>query len=286
MLRSQVEQIGTDAGATTIAVALYDYAAETAWSLRGERPFHAASTIKTAVLFGLFDAIERGELPADAELHVRNRFLSAADGEPFRVATGRDANAEVHDAIGGLMPVRDLAFHMITTSSNLATNLLVDLVGVGRVAEALGRHGVRGLELRRGVEDERAWEAGMNNTATADGLVRLYRAVHEEAISAAATEAMAEILLAQQFTSGLPSGLPDGARAAHKTGEISTVTHDAGLVFLPDRAPYAVAVLTEWDAEGDASADARRAAVAEVSRAVYEHVTDGKRVTEREGARD
>jgi beta-lactamase class A len=275
MLRSQVEQIGDDAGAATVAVALYDYEGETAWSLRGERPFHAASTIKTAVLFGLFDAIERGELPADAVLHVRNRFLSAADGAPFRVATDRDANAEVHDAIGKLMPVRDLAYHMITTSSNLATNLLVDLVGVERVGEALRRHGLDGLGVRRGVEDERAWEAGMNNTVTADGLVRLYRALHDEAISAAATEAMEEILFAQQFTSGLPSGLPDAARVAHKTGEISTVTHDAGLVFLPDRAPYAVAVLTEWDADAEVSNDTRRSTVAEVSRAVYAYITDG-----------
>ena len=119
MLHAHIAQVGRDAGA--VAVALYDYATESAWSLRGERPFHAASTIKTAILFGLYDAITRGELPAAATLHVRNRFLSAADGEPFRVATDRDANADVHAAIGRLMPVRDLATHMITTSSNLAT---------------------------------------------------------------------------------------------------------------------------------------------------------------------
>ena len=271
MLHAHIAQIGRDAGA--IAVALYDYATETAWSLRGERSFHAASTIKTAILFGLYDAIERGEWPAAATLHVRNRFLSAADGESFRVATDRDANADVHAAIGRLMPVRDLATHMITTSSNLATNLLVDLLGAERIGEALARHGISGLTVRRGVEDERAWEAGLNNTATANGLVRLYRAIHDAAISEKATEAMEEILFAQQFTSGLPAGLPDDARVAHKTGEISTVTHDAGLVFLPDRAPYALAVLTEWDADSEASADARRAIVADVSRAVYEHLT-------------
>ena len=273
MLRRQVEQIGADAGAADVAVALYDYGGEAAWSLRGERSFHAASTIKTAVLLGLFDAVDRDELPADAVLHVRNRFLSAADGEPFRVVTDRDANADVHRSIGRLRPVRDLAYHMITTSSNLATNLIVDLLGAERITAALARHGIDGLAVRRGVEDERAWEAGIINTATASGLVRLYRAIHDEAISASATRAMEEILLAQQFTSGLPAGLPDAARVAHKTGEISTVTHDAGLVFLPDRDPYILAVLTEWDAGSDASADTRRAAVADVSRAVYEHVT-------------
>lgn len=280
MLRTQIAQIADDAGAATVAVALYDYASETAWSLRGERRFHAASTIKTVVLFGLFDAIERGALPERAVLHVRNRFLSAADGEPFRVATDRDANADVHDAIGRLLPVRELAHHMITTSSNLATNLLVDLLTVEGIRDALDRHGLAGLYVRRGVEDERAWEAGVNNTVTANGLVGLFRAIHDGAISGAATEAMEEVLFGQQFTSGLPSGLPDdirdGARVAHKTGEISTVTHDAGLVFLPDRRPYALAVLTEWDAESEISNDARRATVAEVSRVVYDHVTEAE----------
>ncbi len=278
MLRSHIAQIGQKAGAEAIAVALHDYDGETAWSVRGDRPFHAASTMKVAVLFALFDAFEQGTLPEDAVLHVRNRFLSVSDGTPFRVGTDRDANADVHAAIGKLLPVRDLAYHMITTSSNLATNLLVDLLGVEAIQGSLARHGIEGVAVCRGVEDEKAWEAGLNNTVTANGLVALFRAIHDIALSESASEGMREILRAQQFTSGIPSGLPDSVRAdvAHKTGEISTVTHDAGLVFLPDRAPYAVAILTEWAAESEASADARRATVAEVSRAVYEHLTDGE----------
>ncbi|MEP0546068.1 MAG: serine hydrolase [Rhodothermales bacterium] len=273
MLQTQIAQIGREAGAETIAVALHDYDGETAWSLRGDRPFHAASTMKVAVLFALFDAFERGTLPASAVLHVRNRFLSAADGAPYRVATDRDANADVHAAIGRLMPVRELARHMITTSSNLATNLLVDLIGVEPIRTALAEHGVEGIDVVRGVEDETAWEAGLNNTVTANGLVALFRAIHEATISDDATEGMKEILFAQQFTSGIPNGLPDDAKVAHKTGEISTVTHDAGLVFLPDRAPYALAILTEWDPETAPSADARRATLADISRAVYDYVT-------------
>ena len=270
MLRNTIVQIGREAGVEAIAVALHDYDGETAWSLRGDRTFHAASTMKVAVLFALFDAFERGTLPASTVLHVRNRFLSAAAGAPYRVATDRDANADVHAAIGRLMPVRDLARHMITTSSNLATNLLVDLVGVEPIRASLAEHGIEGIDVVRGVEDEKAWEAGLNNTVTANGLVALFRVIHDAAISDDATEGMMEILFAQEFTSGIPSGLPDDAKVAHKTGEISTVTHDAGLVFLPDREPYTLAILTEWDPETAPSADARRATVADISRAVYE----------------
>ncbi len=282
MLRKQIERIAGDAGAEAVAVAFYDYASDAAWSLRGDRPFHAASTIKVAVLFALFEAFEQGALPPDAVLHVRNRFLSVVDGEPYRVGSERDGNGDVHAAIGRLMPVRDLAYHMITTSSNLATNLLVDLLTPEAVAEALERRHITGVRFLRGVEDEKAWEAGLNNTVTADGLVRLFRAIHDGTPSAEAAEGMRAILFEQQFRSGIPGGLPDEVRddasIAHKTGEISTVAHDAGLVFLPDRAPYALAILTEWDPDADASADDRRATVAAVSGVVYEHLaeaTDG-----------
>ena len=94
MLRKQIEQIAADAGAGVVAVAFYDYASDAAWSLRGDRPFHAASTIKVAVLFALFEAFEQGALPPEAELHVRNRFLSAVDGEPYRVGSDRDGNGD------------------------------------------------------------------------------------------------------------------------------------------------------------------------------------------------
>jgi len=272
MLRTRVQRIAQEAGTLAHAVSVYDYETGTAWGLHGGRPFHAASTIKVAVLLGLYDAVDRGALPPDAELAVRNRFLSVASGEPFRVEAGRDANAEVFGALGRLMPVGELARHMIQTSSNLATNLLVDLVGVEPTRAALRRHGVVGVELLRGVEDEAAWEAGLNNTVTADGLVRLFRVIEEGALSEPSTEAMREVLLGQQFRSGIPGGVPEGVREdaefAHKTGEISTVAHDAGVVYLPGRKPYVLALLTEWDPE--ASNGDRRATLAALSRAVYE----------------
>lgn len=277
MLRSRIDQIAADAGVATVAAALYDYDGDTAWSLRGDRAFHAASTIKVAVLFALFDAFDRGALPADGHLHVRNRFVSAANGGAvFRVGTDRDANREVHDALGQLLPLRDLAYHMITTSSNLATNLLVDLLGVAGIREALEREGIGGIDCIRGVEDEQAWAAGLNNTVTANGLVELFRAIHEGRPSDEAAEGMRDILFAQQFDSGIPGGLPDDAEIAHKTGEISTVAHDAGLVFLPDRAPYALAILTEWAPDSSTSATKRRATLARISKALYEHLTDSE----------
>jgi len=273
-LREEIERIAKQSGAERVAAAFHDYETGEGFSYRGEEWFHAASTIKVPVLVGAFAAIEAGEMKLDSRIHVRNQFFSVVDGAPFRVLSNRDANSEVHAYIGKTMKVRDLAWHMIVTSSNLATNLLVDLVGIDRLQRTLEQMGVDGVKLRRGVEDERAYEEGINNEVTATGLVQVLRLIEEEkAVSREASDQMLEILHGQEFRSGIPAGLPDDARVANKTGEISTVAHDTGLVYLPGREPYALALLTQWD---PGTTSGRRDTLARLSRAVYRHLTSGR----------
>ncbi|HEX6132358.1 MAG TPA: serine hydrolase [Longimicrobiales bacterium] len=268
-LRDLVRQIAEDAGASAFAVAAYDFEHRTAWGINSDRWFHAASTIKVPVLLGVFDAIEQGRFEPYSRVHVRNRFLSVVDSAPYRVQSSRDANADVHAAIGKTMMIRELAEHMIVTSSNLATNLLLDIVGLDHIKETLARLHLHGIDLQRGVEDEAAWEAGINNRITADGLCAALRLIEERnAISEHVSELMLEILHKQKFRSGIPAGLPDDARVANKTGEMSTVAHDGGIVYLEGRDPYVVVILTEWADGGNA----RQATIARVSRAIYQYM--------------
>jgi beta-lactamase class A len=271
-LRAEVLRIASESGARGVGVAWFDYEHRVGWSVHGEEWFHAASTIKVPVLLGVYAAIESGRLQPHSRVHVRNRFLSVVSGRPYRVDSERDANAAVHASIGKTMKVAELARHMIVTSSNLATNLLVDLVGIDDIRGTLRGLSLPGIELLRGVEDEEAWKAGINNRVTAVGLVSALRLIEEgRAVSESASREMLEILHQQEFRSGIPAGLPDEARVANKTGEMSTVAHDAGLVYLPDRQPYVLAILTEWDA---AASGSRRRAIADISRAVFEYVTE------------
>lgn len=225
------------------------------------------------VLLGVYDAIEQHRFDPISRVHVRNRFISVVDGRPYRVPRSSDANAEVQAAIGRMLTVHELAEHMIVTSSNLATNLLLDLVGIEAARASLARLHVSGIDLRRGVEDESAWEAGINNRVTAAGLCETLRLVEEgKAISADASKAMLDILHQQRFRSGIPAGLPEDARVAHKTGEISTVAHDAGIVYLDGRDAYVVVILTEWAPD----VNARQETIARISRAVYEYMTGNR----------
>jgi beta-lactamase class A len=271
LLTRQIDEIAGASDSESVAVSLYDYEHAMAWSYQGERWSHAASTIKVAVLYALYAAIDERRFGPHRRLHVRNRFMSAAGGSPFRVSSARDGNSDVHAALGKTMRLSELATHMIATSSNLATNLLVDLVGIDSAREALSRASIDGIELVRGVEDDTAFEAGINNRVTANGLVRLFRAIYESwGVSKLATADMLDILFMQQFRSGIPAGLPaeirHRARVANKTGEISTAAHDAGIVYIAGRKPYVLAVLTEHEPASGKRMDA----VARVSTAVYE----------------
>jgi len=269
-LQLRLEELEATSKALSLAVAVHDQETETSFDFQGDRWFHAASTIKLAILVGVYSAIHKGKLKPDARLHVRNRFHSALDGLPFRVNAERDANADVQAAIGKTMSIRELSYHMIVTSSNLAANLLLDLVGLREIHSALDHLQVKGMDVRRGVEDERAWAAGVNNRVTALGLVQLLHAIAAgRAFSPELSQEMLDILHAQEFKSGIPARLPREVRVAHKTGEISTIAHDAGIVFAPDRKPYVVAILTEWPVE----AKGRSATIATISKDVYETLT-------------
>ena len=255
------------------AAALFDYQTGQSWAYDGDRWFHAASTIKVAVLACLYPTLEERRLTPRHRLHVRNRFFSAADGTPYQVLPSRDADTEVYTSIGRTMRAGDLARHMIGVSSNLATNVLLDFIGVDRARRILAAAGIQGVDLVRGVEDDRAFDAGISNQVTANGLIGLLRAILEGRFGADEHIAeMIDILCGQAFNSGIPAGIPapvrTAARIAHKTGEISTATHDAGVIFLPGRPPYALAVLTGTSAD----AGQRFAPIARVSAQAYEQV--------------
>ena len=264
-LYRNVLKIKSDHALESLGIAFYDAQTTIQWAYNGDQYFHAASTMKLAVLLGVFRQVERGELTLDSPVHIRNRFTSIVNQQPFMLDLGRDADPDVYGHLGRTLTVRELAYWMITKSSNLATNLLVEIVSVPTIQHALDELEIDGIRILRGVEDQAAFEAGLNNEVTANGLLKLLRLVADgRAYSKKSSEEMLNIMLEQQYRSGIPAGLPKAARVAHKTGNISTVHHDAGIVFVEDRKPYVLVILSQFAAE-----NGRGTAVADVSRDIY-----------------
>ena len=237
----------------TVAVAIRDLASGDALAIRGDRSFHAASTMKVPVMMEVFRQAEAGAFQLDDSLTIRNTFASIVDGSTYQIED--DSDEAIYERIGEPMAIRDLTERMITVSSNLATNMIIELATADSVQQTIERLGAERMQVLRGVEDIKAYRQGLNNTATANDLALIFEAIAEERIvSPSASEVMIDILQQQEFNDMIPAGLPSGTEVAHKTGWITEIHHDAAIVYPPDRPPYVLVVLTEGIADRDESA--------------------------------
>ena len=212
------------------------------WFVRADEPFHAASTMKIPVMIELFRQAEAGLISPDGPVTIVNEFKSLADGSPFSLGPDSDSETELYKAVGQTRTYRELCDLMIDVSSNLATNILIEKLGVDRIRASTEALGATGMNVRRGVEDNVAYRAGLNNTTTACALLALLEAIATgKAVSPEASRQMLAVLERQHFSDGIPAGLPPGTLVAHKTGSITRIQHDAAIVF-GDR-PYVLVVL-------------------------------------------
>jgi beta-lactamase class A len=162
---------------------------------------------------------------------------------------------------------------MITVSSNLTTNLLMDLVQAKNVMTTLNTLGIERMQVLRGVEDGKAYERELNNVTDAFSLMLVMESIATgTAGGEAACRAMTEILSRQKFRDGIPAGVPQGLVVANKTGSISGMEHDAAIVFLPDRKPYVLAVLTR----GVKSSREGEELIARLSRLIFQEMAGNK----------
>src|SRR3989440_3748731 len=269
VLESKIRALVAASGAETVAVAFRDLQTGREFLINPGVSFHAASTMKVPVMLEVYRQARAGKLSLEERLPVKNEFKSIADGSTFSVSPDDDSELTLYKKVGGTETVRELLRLMITESSNLATDIIIGRVTPARVMDLMRRMGARDIKVLRGVEDGKAFERGLNNTTTARDLLVLLRAIAEgRAVSREASKEMTDILLGQKFNEGIPAGLPAGVRVAHKTGSITKIEHDAGIVFLKDRKPYILVVLVRGIAEEKRA----HQLIADISRAVYEDV--------------
>jgi beta-lactamase class A len=265
--KSEVEKLIAASGAESVGVAVYDLETKQTMFVNERASFHAASTMKLPVMMEVFRRADRKRIPLNEPVEVKNKFYSIVDGSEYRLNRDDDSDQEIYDHIGQTMPVIAMVDRMITWSSNLATNLLIEKVKAESVTELMRELGAKDIQVLRGVEDPKAFQAGKNNTTTAYDLMLLLRLIAENKfLNGRVCGKMVEILSAQSFNDGIPAGLPTATRVAHKTGNITKHNHDAAIVYAPGRKPYVIVVLTKGIAEQKRSARL----IADISRVVYQ----------------
>ncbi len=254
----------------TVAVSFSDLESGESLGINADTVFHAASTMKIPVMIEVLRRAQEGAFSLDQGILLVNQFASIVDGSPYPLDASEDGDSALYARVGERVPVRDLLRRMITRSSNLATNQLVALTGAENVTSMARSLGATRIQVLRGVEDQKAYDRGMNNTTTSADLAVLLSAIERgEVLSPGSSAEMRDILLAQEFRNKIPAGLPPETRVAHKTGEITAVSHDAAIVYPEGRKPYVLVVLTKGIRDGGASS----ALIADISRIVWSHVT-------------
>ncbi|MGC3992713.1 MAG: serine hydrolase [Propionicimonas sp.] len=231
---------------------------------RPDAPHYAASTVKLAVLCAL---LSRG-VDEGSTLRVHDTFESAAGGS-FTLRQSDDQDDATWARLGSEVAVGELAERMITVSSNIAMDLLVERIGLAAVRDFLDRVGLgRAILLRRLIGDASAEAARTTNTVTAAGLAALMAGLADASVlpRPQADHALA-ILGRQQHRGMIPAGLPESTASASKGGWVPGVNHDVAFV-RPDAAPpYVLAVCTTHHLDHEQG----QALVARLSRTTWEH---------------
>lgn len=253
--RAAIEARIRASGAEAVGVYARDLERPDSLLLGAATRFHAASMMKVPVMIQVFRDVDARRLRLDEAIPVVNVFPSLVDGSPYSLNASDDSDSLLYGQVGQTATVRELVDLMITVSSNLATNILIDRVQAARAQATALALGADSIQVRRGVEDGKAYRAGLNNTTTAHDLGVLFAAIAEgRAASAASCRAMLDVLGRQHFNAGIPAGLPPGTRVAHKTGWFTGTHHDGGIVTAADGRRYVLVILTRGIQEEAASA--------------------------------
>ncbi len=197
-----------------------------------EMVFPAASMIKVPIMYEIMCQVANGLIDLDGFLTV---------SKEKRVG-GAGILQELRPEIA--MTVRELVTLMIILSDNTATNLLIELVGMEAVNQRMQSLGLRSTLLCRKMMDFEAARAGKENKTSARDLALLFHCIQQsEGLPPEYGALMLDILKRQQVVDKLPFYLPEDRILAHKTGTLSGVEHDGGILYLPQDS-YVICILT------------------------------------------
>jgi beta-lactamase class A len=256
----------------TFAVAFRDLTTGKELLIRERDTFHAASTMKTPVMIEVYKQVAQHKMALSDSMTITTEFKSIVDGSTYSLHATEDSDTNIYKAAGTKRTLASLVYDMIIVSSNLATNLVIDKVGATNVTQTMRDLGAKDIQVRRGVEDSKAFAQGLNNTTTAYDLMVIFdKIANGRVVSPEASKAMIATLLDQKFNSAIPAKLPKEIKVAHKTGSVAGVRHDSGIIYLPGGRKYVLVLLSKDIKDDKLVSDA----MATVSEWIYQYVKQG-----------
>ena len=238
-----------------LGVTILDPATGDRISVHGNVVFTQASAIKLPVLVELMRQVEAGEQNLDEAVSLAASDVVPGSGILQQLTPGKVS-----------MSLRDVATLMVTVSDNTATNVIIDRVGMAKVNAEMAHLGLASMKLQRKMQDRTAWEENRENLSTPDDQARLLELLYKGEVLSAKSRAEIDRILTIPKPGQLRTLLPEGTKVAHKTGTLSGVVVDVGIVYLADR-PFIVSAMGNWLVD---AAEAERA-ISEIALIAYRY---------------
>jgi beta-lactamase class A len=237
-LEAEVREIASQVDGV-LGVTILDPATGDRISVHGGTVFTQASAIKLPVLVTLMRQVEAGEQNLDEVVTLAASDVVPGSGILQQLTPGKVS-----------LSLRDVATLMVTVSDNTATNMIIDRVGMAKVNAEMARLRLSSTKLQRKMQDRTAWEEDRENLSTPDEQARLLELLYKGEILGASSREEIDRILAIVKPGQIRTLLPEGTKVAHKTGTLSGVVVDVGIVYLADR-PFIVSGMGNWLADAE-----------------------------------
>lgn len=196
-------------------------------------PSPSASLIKIYIMIALYTKISNGLLDSNTKITLQDSMKVSGSG----ILYSKDSYTKYS--------IDDLMYLMITESDNTATNILIDLIGKDYINSKIKKLGCINTALNRKMMDINAFNLGIDNyTSVYDLYITFMKMLNNSCINEFYDNKMINILKDTKSTIKLPKLLPPNTIIAHKTGELTSIENDAGIIFT-DNGGYILCILTE-----------------------------------------
>jgi beta-lactamase class A len=266
-LKERLESLAKDHKGK-VAISIRHLVTGEAYTLNGDEPMPTASLIKFPIMVEVYFQVAEGKVKLADHVTLRKEDMVPGSG----ILT-------YHFSDGANFPLRDAVRLMIVFSDNTATNLVLDRIGIDATNQRMAKLGLLNTRINAkvfkgsttSIAPKRTKKYGLGST-TASEMVALLGMMYEgKLVSKEACKDMIDTMKKCEDKDKLKRFLPEKTEVAHKTGSVSDIKTDAGIIYTPG-GPVAVCVLTWGNADQRYHPDnAGSIFIGRVGRTVYDY---------------
>ena len=218
------------------AIFIEDFSDSESYGLRQNDMFPAASLYKLYLMAAVLKEVDSGQLTMDSTVTSSKSRLTTVLGS---VDTGYESAPETITHT-----IEEALTRIGRVSDNFSSILLTDKIGADKIqqmAEQLGAENTRIKSPTLIINDS---EEPYISTSASD-IGRFFKKLFKkEIVSVNVSDKLAEFLGLNQLNNRIPAGVPEDVKVLHKTGELAMIRHDAGIVYLPEKA-YVIVLMSQ-----------------------------------------